>query len=257
MADYDSSLPIRTEADGLDERLHSKLVDFADPDGTGKQVEVSEKLLHVRKFAKDSDGDKQEVLLSQEGHTQSNGDYDVTSNKRPSSQGLVASDRAATPSESTMNKRPTAVASTDGDTAVAMDVAIRDSQGDKIDEDNPLAIYMAESPAEEVDDFDEAVNVIKAATANHDYTVTALKELKSITVEGSASGKAKFELEIETSVGGGTFVTVAVAFSTTSSTEIQMSYKKKVVAGIIVRVAKTNLDNQVQSIYSQIQGLEI
>lgn len=257
MADYDSSLPIRTEADGLDERVHTKIVDYTDPDGSEKQVEVSEKLLHTRQHAKDSDGTKREVLLSQEGHTQSNGDYDATTNKRPSSQGLVTSDRAATPSETTMNKRPTSVASTDGDNATAQDVAMRDSQGNHIDEENPLAVYVAESPADEVDEFEEAVDIIKAASDDHDYTVTAGKDLKSIEATGSASGKAKFELKVETGPATGTYTTVAVKFNSTANPNVEMKYAKKVAAGIKVRVTKTNLDNQPQSLYSQIRGLEI
>lgn len=257
MADYDSGLPIRSEADGTDERVLTKIQDGADPGGVDKTLEVSERKAHVRVHGKDSDSADQEVLLSQEGHVQSNGDYDATTNKRPSSQGLITSDRSASPSETTMNQRPTAVASTDGDNAVALDAAIRHSDGNHIDEENPLAVYMAESPAEEVEDFDQASAVAKDASANHDYTVTALKDLKSLEVFCSASGKCRAELQIETGVAAGTFTTVAVGFNSTSNPNFTLKYSKKVAAGIIVRVVKSNRDQQAQDLYSQIKGLEI
>jgi hypothetical protein len=255
MADYDSSLPIRTEADGTDERLHSKLVDYTDPGGTDKQLEISEKKAHVRNHSKDSDGNDQEQLLSQEGHSLTNGDYDATNNKRPSSQGLITSDRSASPAETTMNKRPTAVAGDNDKTA--LDCAISDSDGNHFGENNPLAVYLAESPAEEIVDYNESVDIAKDATGNHDYTVTALKSLKSIEAFGSASGKARFELQIETGVGAGTFTTAMVKFNSTAEPNVSFKYKKAVAAGVIVRLAKTNLDNQAQSLYSQIMGVEI
>ena len=256
MSDYNSSLPIRTEADGADERLHVKIVDYADPSGVDKQVEISEKKAHVRSFAKDSDGNDQQVLLSQEGHAQSNGDYDAATNKRPSSQGLITSDRSASPDETTMNKRPTSVAGNDD--KIALDVAISDSNGNRIDKDNPLAVYLEESPADEIEDFNEAVDVASDASANHDYTVTALKEFRSLNAECSASGKAKFELQIESGVGAGTFSTVGVKFNSTSNPNVKfnLSKPKAVAAGVKIRIVKTNLDNQAQSIYSTINGVE-
>jgi hypothetical protein len=255
MSDPRNALPIRSKDDGLDERVLVKMQDGDDPSGAGKTVEVSEKKAHVRVHGKDSDGADQEALLSQEGHVQSNGDYDATTNKRPSSQGVIVSDRDASPSESTMNLRPTAIAGEDD--SVCQDIALHDGDGQKYDEDNPLAVYMAESPAEEVDEYDEGVDIATDATANHDYTVTALKTLKSVEAEGSASGEAKFELQIETGVGAGTFTTVSTKFNSVASPNVLMTHKKAVATGIKVRVAKTNLDNQSQSLYSEIKGLEI
>ncbi len=252
--DYNSQLPVRSK-DDLDERVLIKIQDGDNPSGANETMTVSEKKAHVRSHGSDSDGNDQEVLLSQEGHTQSNGDYDAATNKRPSSQGLIASDRAAAPDETTMNKRPTAVAGDDD--KVAMDVAISDSQGNAITEANPLPVYAAESPGDEIDDFNDADAVAKDATANHDYTVTALKTFKAIGIPCSASGKARFELQIEDGVGAGTFTGVAVGFNSTANPNLVLEYKKSVAAGIIIRVAKTNLDNQAQSLYSQIQGVEL
>ncbi len=108
-----------------------------------------------------------------------------------------------------------------------------------------------------MDDFDQAVAIAKDAVDNHDYTVTAAKTLKSIEASGSASGKCRFELQIETGVGAGTYNTAMVKFNSTSNPNVEFKYKKTVAAGVIVRIARTNLDNQAQDLYSQIRGIEI
>lgn len=251
--DYESSLPIMS-LDDADEKVQVKIMDFTDPDGVDKQLEISEKKAHVRNHGKDSDGTDQEVLLSQEGHTQSNGDYDAANNKRPSSQGLISSDRAAAPDETTMNKRPTSIAGDDD--KVALDVAISDSQGNRIDENNPLAIYLAESPGEEIDEYDNT-EVAKDGNVDVDYTVTALKTLKSIAVQCSAAVSGRFELLIETGIATGIFTAVATTFVSSSDQKAVMTYKKSVGPGIKVRVNKLNRDNNASDMYSQLQGLEI
>lgn len=255
MADFKGQLPVRSKADGTDERVLVKIQDATDPGGVDKGVEVSEKKAHVRVHGKDSDGADKEALLSQEGHIQSNGDYDATNNKRPSSQGLIASDRDASPSETTMNKRPTAVEGDDD--KVALDVAISDSSGNRIDENNPLPVYPAESPGDEIDEYDKSVDLAKDTADQHDYTVSSGKILKSIEAVGSSSGYAKFELQIETAVGSGTYNTVATRFNSTASPNVRIKYRKTVAAGLIVRVEKTNLDNQPTDVYSEIKGIEL
>ena len=257
MSDYDSQLPVRSKQD-IDERVLVKFQDGDDPSGTGKTVEVSEKKAHIRSFNKDSDGVDQEVLLSQEGHSLTNGDYDATTNKRPSSQGLVVSDRDAAPSESTMNKRPTAVAGEDD--SVCVDIALHDGDGQKYDEDNPIPVYVAEPPADEIDDYDQSVAVAKDGEANHDYVTTAGKRFKSIEADCSASGKARFELQIEDLIltgGAGTFTTAMVKFNSTANPNVTFKYAKPLEADVGVRIVKKNLDNQPQDLYSQIRGLEI
>lgn len=256
MADYDSQLPVRSKQD-VDERVLTKIQDGDNPDGANETMTVSEKKAHVRVHGKDSDGVDQEVLLSQEGHVQSNGDYDATTNKRPSSQGLITSDRSASPDETTMNKRPTAVVGDDD--KVALDCAISDSQGNRIDENNPLAVFFADNPGQEIQDFDQAVNVAKNASADHDYTVAATTELRKLNVEASASGKCKFELQIEDGVAAGTFSTIGVKFNSTANPNVrfELTAPKPVATGVIIKLVKTNLDNQQLDIYSTINGVEV
>jgi len=255
MADYDSGLPIRSEADGTDERVLTKIQDGDSPGGANETMAVSEKKAHVRIHGKDSDSVDQEALLSQEGHVQSNGDYDATNNKRPSSQGLIASDRNASPSESTMNLRPTAVAGNDD--KVAQDVAISDSSGNRFDENNPLPVYNTANPGDEINDYDQAVAIAKDASDNHDYTIAATTEFRSLKVHASASGKARFELQIETGVAAGTYDTAMVKFNSTSNNNVEFEYAPAIQTGRIVRLVRTNLDNQAQDLYSQIMGIEV
>jgi hypothetical protein len=254
MADYNSQLPVRSKDDS-DERVLIKVQDGTSPGVAGSTMAVSESKAHVRVHGKDSDSTDQEALLSQEGHVQSNGDYDASTNKRPSSQGMIVSDRDASPAESTMNKRPTAVAG-DSD-KVALDVAISDSSGNNFTDTNPLPVYIADNPAVEVDDFDQASSIAKNASSNHDYTITAGKTGKHLTADASASGYARFELQVETGVAAGTFDTKMVKFNSTAKPNVEFRLRANIGAGIIVRIVKTNLDNQAQDLYSQISLVEV
>ena len=91
--EIESGLPVRSYQDTVDERVLTKIQDGDSPGAAGSTTQVSEKKLHVRNHSKDSDGTDREQLLSQEGHSLTNGDYDGTLNKRPSSQGQILHDR--------------------------------------------------------------------------------------------------------------------------------------------------------------------
>ena len=254
MADYDSQLPIRSK-DDVDERVLVKHQDGDDPSGVGRTQEISEKKAHIRNFNKDSDGNDQEVLVSQEGHNLTNGDYDASLNKRPSSQGLIVSDRSAAPDETTMNSRPTAVVGEDD--TVCLDVAIRHSDGDRIDENNPLPVFVADNPATEIQEFDQAADIGKNASSTHTYTTTS--EFRKLSANCSSAGHAKFVLQVETGVASGVFNTIDVQFNSTANPNVVLGLKNPapVISGVIVQVVKTNLDNQPTDLYSTINGLEI
>lgn len=207
--------------------------DFTDPEGVDRQQEVFEKRAGQR----------------------IDGEYNAVDNTRPSTSSPVAHTRGATIDETSQGKRVTAVEGDDD--KIAMDVAMQDSQGNHIDEENPLAVYMAESPAIEVEDFDHAVDTAKNASTNHDYTVMAPNQLKNVIVRGSSSAAAKFELQIETAVAAGTFDTVDVAFNSVANPNIELGFTQKVDTGVIVRVVKSNYDNKASDIYTRIFGLEI
>jgi subtilisin family serine protease len=257
--DYNSSLPIRTESD-LDSKTQVKIHDFTDPDGVDKQTEVSEKLLHIRAFGQDSDGTKVQLRLSQLGAPNPDGVYSGTDNKTPASSGLIAHVRAATPADTDLTKRITGVTS---GTVHALDVSMHNSDGTAITETTPLPVTIADSAGTEVNDFKDAdgggSGVAANASDDHLYTVTALKTLKLTQIEGSASGRAKMEVAIETGPGTNTYVTKWVMSNSTSTPNMSLIIKEpiSVAAGVRVRVRMTNRDNQPQSLYSTISGHEV
>jgi hypothetical protein len=114
----------------------------------------------------------------------------------------------------------------------------------------------------EVHDFNTGSTIAPAATSNHDYTVTSGKTLKLFQVFFSGSGKVKVELQVETGVGSGVFNTRAVGFfdgaSPGSGTgEFRFHQPIEVPGGYRVRVIRTNRANQSQDLYSTIIGEEI
>lgn len=258
MADYDSGLPIRSEADGTDERLHSKLVDFADPGGTDKQVEVSEKLLHLRNFGQDPAGLKVQERLSESGEMAVDGTYNATTNTNPANIGLVAQDRNAAAADSRQTMKPTAKRGTVDTTDVSLDISLHDENGNKYSASNPLPVSLEESEGTEVCNHATTASVAANTTVNHDYTVTALNTLVMDSVLVSASGKIKAEIKVETGVGTGIYANIAVVFNSTSSPNVQIDFEKvrKVAAGVKVRISLTNKDNQPQDVYSTLMGVE-
>lgn len=263
MADIDSQLPIRSVADGTDERVHVKIVDYNDPSGVDKQVEVSEKKIHNRNFNKDSDGNDQEVLVSQEGHTLTNGDYDASLNKRPSSNGQILHDRPATATaagETDQNFRPTGVSYDDGVKVVnSADIALHDEDGIPYSKNNPLPVSIEESEGDEIHEhFASAAAIAKNNSDDQVYTVTALKEFEIEQWGISGSGFMKGELFVETGVGTDIYTSKGVLFNSTAMPNASLALKRmiKVGAGVKVKITRTNLDNQSQTMYSFVNGLE-
>lgn len=255
MSDYKSGQPIRSEKDGLDERVHIKMVDYSDPDGVDKQVEVSEKLAHVRVFGEDAAGTKRQVKLSESGNVALDGDYDAATNTNPTSAGLIAHDRNAAKDETHQNKRVSAVDSTVDTDVTALDVGIRDEQGNPFTTDNPLPIEIAESAGDEVHDYNEsAVDVAKDATDTHTYVVPAGKVFLLEQVLCSASGRAKFEIATGAVASE---VTAGVRFVSASNHDSDWNLRRtlKLAAGEQVLITRINRDNQPQALYTTIVGV--
>jgi len=68
----------------------------------------------------------------------------------------------------------------------------------------------------------------------------------------------KGELQIETAVASGVFNSVDVLFNSTALPSPDREFKRpiKVLAGVKVRIIRTNVDNQGQALYSFVNGLE-
>ena len=255
MADQDTSLPIRSEADGNDERVQVKIVDATNPDTQQATVDTDDNL-HVEIHGNDPAGTDVVARLSQEGAVNGDGEYDVTNNTKPSSQGLIAHDRGASIDETSQNQRPTAV-SGDED-KIALDIALNTSDGNSVSEDNPVWVAFSENPGDEIVDYNTAASIAKGATSNHDYTVSASRTLLTSQIWASASGKMKIEVQLETAAASGVFNTIFVGFNSTANPNIEIPGLNipKQVTGAILRIIRTNLDNQSQDLYSTITGIE-
>lgn len=131
------------------------------------------------------------------------------------------------------------------------------SDGMEISEQNPLPVAPTESAGSEVEDYNESVDVAPSVNSNHDYV--AQSDFKQLNVEASASGKARFELQVETAASSGTFETRGVKFNSTANPNVKFNVNnpKRVASGVTIRLVKTNLDEQAQSIYSTINGVEV
>lgn len=255
MADYNSSLPVRSEGD-VDEKLQAKIVDATTP---SQQMEVdTDGNAHVEVHGNNPTNNDVVLKLSEEGNANGRGDYHATDNTIPNSSGLIAHERNAAKTSAHQIKRVSAIDSSVNNTVTALDVAIRDASGNPFTPNNPMPVSVEESAGDEVVDYNTGVAVAKDATSNHSYTVTASKTLLLDEVLCSASAKTKFALQVETGVASGVFNTVAVAFNSTATptTRIKLHKRLKVSAGVIVRVARTNIDTNAQDLYTTIIGVE-
>ena len=176
-------------------------------------------------------------------------------NNEPNAAGLVTSSRSAAISEQTMDKRPTSVAGDDD--KIALDVAISLGDGSGVDKDNPVPMYMTDSPATEIEDYSVDALLKNGGTANHDYLTTS--EFRGLHAEGSSAGLAKFELQVEDAPAAGTFSTIMTKFNSVANPTVEFSHKSPapVPTGVIIRMVKTNLDNNDTDVYSLINGREV
>jgi hypothetical protein len=124
---------------------------------------------------------------------------------------------------------------------------------------NPLPVTVAPAGGSPICDYNDAASIAAGSSDNHDYTVTAGKTLYLEQVEASASGKAKALVSIETGVGTNVFSPVAAMFNSTATPNMSIMFTNPLVvaAGVRVRVAMTNRDNQAEDLYSSIMGYEI
>lgn len=126
MSDINSGLPIRSEADGLDQLVRVKIMDFTAPNGTGNQVTVANNAAFVRTFGLIPAGTPIAFRLSELGNVNSDGFYNVTSNTLPSTTGITAFTRAVAPDVTDLIQRVTSATPT-GDGLVAANIHTLDT----------------------------------------------------------------------------------------------------------------------------------
>lgn len=258
MADQNTSLPVRSQADGTDERLHVKIVDGTNSPAVNQTEVDADNNLHVEMHGNDPAGTDRVVRTSELGAVTPDGVYDVANNTKPGNVGLIAQTRDVAPGDATQTERLTSIQDAGG-TVRALDISLHDEAGEAFTASNPLPVTLVDSEGSEVNDYLTSVAVAAAATVNHDYTVTAATTLKLSQIWAAASGKMKIVVSIETGVATGVFTPKFAGFNSTANPNIELPIGENisVAAGVRVRVARTNLDNQAQDLYSTISGHEI
>jgi hypothetical protein len=124
-----------------------------------------------------------------------------------------------------------------------------DESGAAFSAANPLPVSIQEGAGTEINNYDTQAAVAGGASDNHDYTVPGGNDFILKRVIASASGKMKIEVQVDGS-------TVAVGFNSTATPNIELNFAPvQVPAGDVVRVIRTNRDNQSQDVYSTIVGL--
>jgi len=258
MADLDYEAPLMTRTKGDADELHqNKIVDYADPTGSEKQAEVSEKLLHIRAYGEDGDNAKQQLKLSQLGRIIPDGIYDASNNKTPGHVGLIGMVRNASPAESQQTLRLTAIANGAGDVR-ALDVAIRDEDGEPFSDDNPLPVTV-EPEGDKIHDFLQDDGVAKDGSANHDYNVVDGKTFFCKKIKVAGRGETKFEVQLGDGAASEVFATKAVILGSPAQKTYRVKFEPPLeVVGTTdstnLRVIKTNLD-QDTNLYSTIMGI--
>jgi len=253
MADYNSSLPIRTEGDPQ-EKVQSKIVDFTDP--SKGQIVDTDGNAHVEMHGNDPSSTDQVLRLSEEGALTPDGVYSASGNSKPGNVGLVASERSESPDHNTQTQRLTSV--TQGNKRL-LDVSIHDENGQVFSASNPLPVTSVDSEGDEVNAFDSASTVAAGSSADIEYVVSASKVLKLSQVHVSASGKVKAEIKVESAAGSGSFATKFVMFNSSANPNILAGIGENVSvsAGAKVRVTITNRDTSPMDLYCTICGHEI
>jgi hypothetical protein len=238
MADYNSSLPIRTESAG------DAVIKVCDATVTTQQLKVN------------SDGSIDTNISAT--------DLDIRDLTHASDSVKIGdgTDFLAVNNDGSINATVSATDLDIRDLAAATDSVsawLKDSSGSAFSPSNPLPVTLTSgTPGDEINNYSTAT-VASAATSNHDYTVTALKTLNALQVHASASGKMKIEVQVETGVGAGTYLTKFVLFNSTANPNmiVNLSSVLTVAAGVKVRVARTNLDKSTMDVYSTISGIEV
>ena len=258
MADYDSSLPVRTESPGdvdifISDSTTPTQKLLVNADGSidvntsfppGSQIEITDGTDTLEINADGSvnvaatDLDIRDLSASQDNVAISDG-----------------TDTLAVNADGSIN---TVVTATDLDirdlTAASDSVAAHlfDETGTAYSAANPLAVAVAaEQAGTEIVDYNTSASIAKNASVNHDYTVSGGVTFYGEELWVSGSGKLKAEVLVNGA-------TVFVAFNSTATPNIRIPLEKMVKASAaqVVRITITNRDNQPQDLYSTLTGVE-
>lgn len=266
MADFNSSLPTRTENPG------DVIVKVADATTPSQQLKVNaDGTIDVNASFTATDLDIRDLDANQDNVAISDGtdtlavNVDGSINAIVSATNLDIRDLTFASDKVDVSGSSVVVSATDLDVRDLSHAQDSIKVGDGADflavnTDGSINVKVsADIAGDEINNYNTAAAVGAGASSNHDYTVTALKTLLLSQIEASGSGKAKIEVQIETGVATGVFNSRFVQFNSTSSPNMSLQLKSpiSVAAGVRVRVIRTNRENQAQDLFSTISGQEV
>lgn len=127
-------------------------------------------------------------------------------------------------------------------------------------ETNPIFVKVVDvALANEIHDYNTAVNVAKDASDNHDYVISSGKKFLLRKVLASASGAMKIEIQVGPSAS---LQTKAVLFTSQANPNAEIEFTQPIEVqenggGERVRIIRTNRERQSMDVYSTIMGTEI
>lgn len=262
MADHDSHLPVRSEKDGDDERVHVKLVGNDEGNSGDGQAADNQQKISDDSFAS----------------VETDGVYDPTAgpgltNTDPSNTGLVGLVRNTAPDDTHQTLRISAktgtVAAADPtepqtDDQRSLDVSLHDEAGNAYTSKNPMPVSMEESEGDEIHDPHVEVDLAKGASVTFNYDTAGLTERFNLfEVHITASGKIKTEIFQGQGEVAETFVSKDVNFNSTAVPDAgSFKYPKvplRVVGGAngtSFQVTITNRDQQPMDVYATFIGIK-
>lgn len=232
MADYDSSLPIRTETDG------------------DAVVKIGDGTTPAQYWAIDANGIGSVNLNDGTNTLVINANGSLTAQITDGTNALVIG----------ANGEVTAIV-TDGTNTIAIDASgnvsslITDGTDQlEVNADGSINVIVQNSVSGgEVHAYGTVAALVPATpTTVATFTTTALKTFRLMAVQAAASGKFKAEVKVNA-------VTVAVFFGSTAEGSVELTFPQpiEVAAGLVTIVEMTNRDKQNADAYAFINGVEV
>jgi hypothetical protein len=250
---YESSLPVRSEADGASARVHVKMVDYTDPDTAGNQAQISDGNVHTYVHGQNPAGTEEMLRTSELGAPVIDGLYDATNNTDPSNMGLVGMVRNATPDETQQTLRLTGKANAAGDVR-ALDVALHSSNGEAISNTNPIPVYITgEVAGTDVLERFTTADLASGSPTTFNYTVPSGFVFTLQKVSASASGRIIVQIKLGTTASE---VIKKDLFNSTAfpNVEYEFSRPQNMADTQSVKVTIENCDKGANDVFATIEG---
>jgi len=221
MADAESALPVRSEADGSNALLRTRIVDATN----NAQLLSVDSLGNAQEKVHGNDPSSTDRILklSEMGNANADGIYDAANNTKPSKNGVIAHVRNATPADANQTLRVTAIQGSSPNTAYCMDMALHDNSGNPYTSTNPLPVYTAPAAGTAVmDSFTYTSVAAGGGTATHSYPISAGTTLFELGFLVAVS--ARFKWVIDFTLDGSTYTTLATVWTSAAAPTVAINF---------------------------------